>query len=155
MSTAGQKEPADVVAEMFFATDRRAWDEVRNSFTDTVRLDYTSLNGGEPVMIAADDMVEAWKGVLPGFDSTHHHVTPVMTTPSAEGARVILNGTATHRLASAHGDSLWTIGGYYEADLVSEVDGWKIARFTFVATWGSGNRDLVRLAQEIVDGGSS
>ena len=155
MSTAGQKEPADVVVEMFFATDRRAWDEVRDSFADTVRLDYTSLNGGEPVMIAADDMVEAWKGLLPGFDSTHHHVTPVMTTPSVEGTRVILNGTATHRLSSAHGDSLWIIGGYYEADLVAGVDGWKIARFTFVATWGSGNRDLVRLAQERVGGGSS
>ena len=44
MSTAGQKEPADVVVEMFFATDRRAWDEVRDSFTDTVWLDYTSIN---------------------------------------------------------------------------------------------------------------
>jgi SnoaL-like domain len=155
MNTAGQREPADVVVEMFFATDRRAWDTVRDSFTDTVRLDYTSLTGGEPVMIAADDMVEAWKGVLPGFDATHHHVTPVTTTPSAEEARVILNGTATHRLASAHGESLWTIGGYYEVDLVTGVDGWKIARFTFVATWGSGNRDLARLAQERVGGPSS
>ena len=150
MSTAGQKEPADVVVEMFFATDRRAWDEVRLSFTDTVWLDYTSLNGGEPVTISAGDMVDGWKGVLPGFDATHHHVIPVSTNPSDEGVRVMLNGTATHHLASAHGDSLWTIGGYYEADLVMEFDAWKIARFTFVATWGSGNRDLARLAQEKV-----
>jgi hypothetical protein len=77
-------------------------------------------------------------------------VTPVMTTPSAEGSRVIVDGNATHRLASAHGDSLWTVGGYYEADLVTEAGVWKIARFTFVATWGCGNRDLVRLAQERV-----
>ncbi len=76
MSTASQKEPADVVVEMFFATDRRAWDEVRSSFADTVGLDYTSLNGREPVMIAADDMAAAWKGVLRGFNSTHNHVTP-------------------------------------------------------------------------------
>jgi hypothetical protein len=155
MSTGVQKAPAEVVVEMFFAIDRRAWDEVRSSFTDTVWLDYASLNGGEPDTIAANDMVDAWKGVLPGFDATHHHVTPVMTTPSAEGFRVILNGTATHRVASAHGDSLWTIGGYYEADLVTEADVWKIARFTFVATWGSGNRDLVRLAQERLGGALS
>ena len=127
-------------------------DEVRSAFTDTVWLDYTSLNGGEPGTIAANAMVDAWKGVLPGFETTHHHVTPVMTTRSTDGFRVILNGTATHRLASDYGDSLWTIGGYYEADLVKEAEVWKIARFTFIATWGSGNRDLLRLAQERVGG---
>ncbi len=154
MSIEDLNDPAGVVTRMFFATDRRDWTAVRSAFADTVQLDYTSLNGGEPAAVPADDMVAGWKSLLSGFDATHHHVTPVSTSESADGIQVTLNGTATHRLSSGHGDSLWTIGGYYEADLFATGDGWKITGLTFVATWGSGNRDLVRLAQERAGGSS-
>lgn len=89
MTTEDLDDPAGVVTRMFFATDRRDWTAVRSAFADTVQLDYTSLNGGEPAAVPADDMVAGWKSLLSGFDATHHHVT------------------ATHRLSSVHGDSLW------------------------------------------------
>jgi hypothetical protein len=138
----------DTLLMMFFATDRRDWDTVRSHLADTVHLDYTSLNGGEPATIDADDLVTAWKGLLPGFDATHHHLSIITSTGSDIGIDIIANGTATHRLASTSGESLWTIAGYYNATLQPAGGRWAISAITFTATWGAGNQELVTLAQQ-------
>ncbi len=147
LSTEDHLGARDALVAMFFAADRHAWAAVRAYLAETLSLDYTSLNGGEPASVSADGLVEAWKAFLPGFDVTHHQLSVVSSRAVSNGIEVVANGTATHRLASVTGESLWTIAGYYTAVLGRAGDRWVISSLVFTCTWGSGNRELVREAQ--------
>ncbi|GGT60993.1 hypothetical protein [Actinomadura citrea] len=46
-----------------------------------------------------------------------------------------------HRLATAHGAPLWTLGGDYRWEL-ARSGRWLITSVTMTATWGDGNKDL-------------
>ncbi|MGH7717512.1 MAG: nuclear transport factor 2 family protein [Gemmatimonadaceae bacterium] len=58
--------------------DARDWPAVRARFADTVDVDYTSLAGGEPARMPADQLVAAWRALLPGFHATQHLLGPVI-----------------------------------------------------------------------------
>ncbi|MGN9837063.1 nuclear transport factor 2 family protein [Nonomuraea sp. H19] len=62
----------DTCARMAWHADQREWDRLAGVFADEVRLDYTSLNGGEPVSLTPEQIVDAWKAVLGGFEATQH-----------------------------------------------------------------------------------
>jgi SnoaL-like domain len=150
MPTTDSHQPTrDALLTLFFATDRRDWDTVRALLADRVTLDYTSLNGGAPATLRGDDVVTAWKALLPGFDATHHHITVITSSARPDGSvDIVANGTATHRLATTSGEPLWTIAGYYNANLTPDAGRWTITALTFTATWGSGNQHLVAAAQQ-------
>jgi hypothetical protein len=71
---------ADVLPRMLHAIDALDWPAVRAAFAEQVRVDYTSLSGGEPETLPADDLVARWQGLLPGFDATQHMTGPVVLT---------------------------------------------------------------------------
>jgi hypothetical protein len=46
-----------VVNRIGLMADRRDWQACREAFSDRVETDYTSLNGGQPAIVNADDLV--------------------------------------------------------------------------------------------------
>ena len=139
--------PEETAVRMFVYADRRDWDALARLLDDTVRIDWTSLNGGEPADVPADELVRGWKSVLGGFKATQHLIGNVLVEERGEeSATVSCYGQATHLLPSDLGDSRWTVGGHYELRLKRRDDGWLIAAATFTATWGDGNKDLLGLA---------
>lgn len=126
--------------------DHHEWQALRGLFTEKIMVDYTSLNGGEPAQLAADDLVAAWTGFMAGFDRTQHLIANHLVTVSGDTAVCTAAFQATHRLISTSGGSLWTLGGDYRFELVRSDARWLISAVTLTTTWGDGNQHLMTLA---------
>lgn len=136
----------EVCTRMGWHADQREWDRLTTILSEEVVLDYTSLNGGEPVTLTPSQIVDAWSHVLGGFDATQHLVTNHLVTLDGDTALCTASFQVTHRLANPFGSSLWTLGGTYRFDLVRRGDDWKISGVVMTATWAEGNKDLMTLA---------
>ncbi|MEM7168627.1 MAG: nuclear transport factor 2 family protein [Pseudomonadota bacterium] len=142
---AGQAEINRTLTDIAAGADRHDWERVRGAFADRVTSDYSSLWGGEPVTQTADELVAAWAGFLPGFDTTHHMVTNhTITSMTGTSATAEADFTATHRLD----DGLWVLGGRYTYDLEKHNDRWVVSSMTMTALWETGDRGLVAIAGE-------
>jgi len=136
----------EICTRMAWHTDQREWDQLTEVFAERVRLDYTSLNGGEPVELTPRQIVQAWSGLLGNLDATQHLITNHLVTVDGDAAVCTAAFQATHRLASALGSPLWMLGGTYHVDLIRTVGGWRISGVVMTATWAEGNKDLLTLA---------
>ncbi|MGV9771592.1 nuclear transport factor 2 family protein [Streptosporangium sp. NPDC003464] len=136
----------EVCTRMGWHADQREWDRLRTIFSDTVTLDYTSLNGGEPATLTPEQIVGAWSVVLGGFDATQHLITNHLVAVDGDTAVCTASFQATHRLANPFGSPLWTLGGTYRFDLVRADGDWRISGVVMTATWADGNKDLMALA---------
>ena len=125
---------ADRIARFFHAVDRRDWAAVRAGLAGEVATDYTSLFGGEPERLAADALVERWRGLLPGFDATQHLLGPVVV----DGDSAECNVRGYHRL----GDRTWLVAGRYTLAL----DGERIAGIVLETLYQEGDPGLAQEA---------
>ncbi len=125
---------SDVLVDLVHSIDRLDWTGVRAVFADRLRLDYTSLNGGEPEELAADELVARWQGLLPGFEATSHLLGPVRV----HGDRLEAHVRAEHRIAAAAGGPLWRVAGHYVAGLT----GGRIGALELQTHYQDGNLDL-------------
>ncbi|MFE9751067.1 nuclear transport factor 2 family protein [Saccharothrix saharensis] len=132
----------EVCTRMAWHADQREWAALRALFADEVRLDYTSLNGGEPAVLSPAQVVDAWSRVLGGFDATQHLTANHLVTLDGDTAVCTASFQATHRLADPFGAPLWTLGGTYRFDLVRVAGGWRIRGVVMTAQWADGNREL-------------
>jgi hypothetical protein len=132
---------ADVLTRLLHAVDRLDWVEVRRCLAGEVRADYTELSGGEPETLAADDLVERWRGLLPGFDATQHMIGPVLVShDGGPGVRADTHVRGYHRL----GAETWAVHGHYVAWF---VDG-KLAELTLQVFYQEGNPGPPRRGQK-------
>ncbi len=138
----------NVCTRMALHVDRREWQMLKEVFADEVRMDYTSLNGGEPAVLTPQQIVDAWSQMLGEFDATQHLVANHLVTIEGDTAVCTASFHATHRLAHPFGASLWTLGGTYRFDLLRAEGGWKISGVVMTALWGDGNQELMALAQQ-------
>jgi len=67
-----EAEVRRVVDGIDLATDAKDWGLCRGYFTDEIFADFTSLAGGEPGRMPADDLVNAWKTNLYAEKLSHH-----------------------------------------------------------------------------------
>jgi hypothetical protein len=129
----------DVLTPMLHAIDARDFATVRASFTDEVRTDYTSLWGGDPQTVTADELVAGWQELISGLTATQHLTGPVIEVNGLARTHV----TAHHWLDGASGGDVWIVHGHYVARV---VDG-KIAELTLRTHHQEGNRDIPTLAR--------
>lgn len=60
--------------------DLLRWDDLEKEvFTDDIRVDYTSLFGGEVVDVKSKDQIEAWKGLFKSVEKSQHISTYAFT----------------------------------------------------------------------------
>lgn len=137
----------ETVSRLFIAVDQRNWDEVKIIFNSSVLLDYTSMAGGEPANLAAVQIINSWKGLLPGFDATHHQLGNFIVKSDNKRASVFCYGTATHFLKNDTGNNVWTVVGSYDLELFEQESAWKVAKMKFNFKYMDGNSDLPTLAQ--------
>lgn len=143
-------EVIEITSRIGIAADLGDWDAVRACFAGEVRVDYTSLNGGEPATVRADDLIAGWRGVLPGFEATQHVVSNHQVTLAGDAAECRSHFVATHRI----GADVWRLGGHYHHRLSRQTGGWRVTEMTMTWTWEEGDRGLVqRAASRAVGGG--
>jgi hypothetical protein len=135
-------EIVETCTRMAVHADRREWAPLRGLFAGEVLLDYTSLNGGEPVRLTPQEIVDAWAATLGGFDATQHLIANHLVQVDGDRAVCTASFQATHRLATPYGAPLWTLGGDYRWELARTGGRWLITSVVMTATWGDGNKDL-------------
>ncbi|WBP85154.1 nuclear transport factor 2 family protein [Kitasatospora cathayae] len=134
----------DVCTRMCWHTDKREWDRLRTDvFTDEVLVDYTSLNGGDPAQLTAEDLIAAWCGLLSDLTATQHLLTNHLVRIEGATAVATADFQATHLLPNALGGPLWTLGGHYRFTLRRTAEGWRIDGLTMTAVWAEGNRQIL------------
>ena len=120
------------------AVDRKDWAAARAFFAPELRADFTSLVGGAPAVIPADELIAGWAANLKGSKTSLHLRTNHLVTLSGDRATVTSNGYAWNRM-EGNGDPLWEVWGTYVHTLVRTPEGWKVDGFTFVKTHERGN----------------
>ncbi len=122
------------------AVDAKDWALARSLFTDQIDVDFTSLVGGEPATIAADDLIAGWSANLTAEkESFHLRGNHRITFTGADTALMLSHGYAWNRmergaLPENGGNPLWEVWGTYVHGF-ARVDGaWKINAMTFTAT---------------------
>lgn len=144
---AGTPQDAQVrtlVASILLAVDRAAYDLAEAAFAPQVVIDYTSLWGGDPATMTPSALMDAWRGIVPGFDATWHELGPVSVTIDGDTA------TATADVDGRHwiGDRLWRPIGTYHWDLARIDDEWRVTRMEFDMTREIGDRALAAEAMQ-------
>lgn len=142
-------EAIQAVTAIFVAADVHDWDSLRSRLADRVRLDWTSLNGGEPADLSGDQVTEGWRTLLGAFEVTHHQLGNFLVDEiDGNRARLRFYGTATHILHVPGQDSRWVLGARYDAVLRHDPGGWRATDLTLTAVWGEGNQNLLTAAAE-------
>lgn len=128
-------DPSTVLTRMLYALDVLDWETVGSCLADRIRTDYTELFGGEVATPTRDELLDQWRGFLPGFDATQHLTGPVLSTPSDGGTRIDAHVRGYHHL----GDSTWGVHGHYVG--LVDVTG-RIAGLTLQVFYADGDDDL-------------
>lgn len=134
-----------LISRMLLLVDARRWDEVTGLFTDSVRVDYTSLWGGEPQVQGAAELVAGWRQTIGHLDATQHLVGNHVVTIDGEHATCAANVQGTHVLANPSGDPTWTVGGRYDVALDRTAAGWRVSALTLTVQWTAGNQHILQL----------
>ena len=141
---------AQLTSRMGVLADARAWQEMGDLFTETVELDISSLSGGEPATISREQTVDLWRQSIEGLDASQHLIANHQVDAAGDEATCIAYFQSVHRLADAHGDPLFTLGGRYDFQLrrAGADAPWLIAGLVATAQWASGNQGVMRLAAQ-------
>jgi hypothetical protein len=145
-AVADRLEIIELIGSLSLNLDGRDWNAVRGLFTDVVYSDRTSLFGGEPVTIGADEFVEGWRQSLDNLDAVNHLVANHVITLKGDEATCAANMQGVHVFHNPSGDDMWTVGGRHDYQLTRTADGWRISGLTFTISWATGNMNIVALA---------
>jgi hypothetical protein len=144
-----QRTPASVADELDlkripalveYAVDRKDWAAARAPFADQVRVDFTSLVGGQPATIPADALIAGWAANLKGDKDSLHMRGETVVEIAADRATLRSNGYAWNRKPGGPDGDLWEVWGHYTHELVRTPEGWRIVGFTFEKTHERGSQ---------------
>jgi SnoaL-like domain len=127
-----------VPTEIEIAVDRKDWKTARAHFADQVRVDFTSLVGGQPATIPSDSLIAGWSGNLGPKKDSHHQRGHGLVTINGDKATIYSQGYAWNRM-EGNGDPLWEVWGNYTHELMRTPAGWKVTSFMFAKTHERGN----------------
>lgn len=137
-----QAEIRRVVDEIDNATDAKDWATCRGYFLDEIDVDFTSLAGGAPGRMAADDLIRAWSTTLYADKASHHMRANHRIAIDGDRAEVFSKGYALNILRRGTGSDLWEVWGNYTHTLQRTAEGWKCSGMTFVVTHARGNEKV-------------
>jgi hypothetical protein len=114
-----------VVDEIDNACDAKDWETCRAYFADEVAIDFTSLAGGAPSVISADDFVDAWKTNLYAEKKSFHQRANHRIETDDDATTVFSKAYAFNLIESGEGKGFWEVWGNYTHTLKRTTQGWK------------------------------
>jgi hypothetical protein len=130
------------IIAMVGAVDLHDFDAAQRLFAPQVQIDYTSLWGGEPATMKREDLIAAWRGLVPGFDATWHELGDISLRIDGTTAHAQCSVAARHWI----GRDVWLPKGRYEF-ILDKADAWRITLMRLVMTEEIGARGLVEKAR--------
>ena len=130
--------------EYAFGIDTKDYSLLRSVFTKQLAMDFSSYDGNPAATYGADEWVERVSRLFDGLDATQHSMMNPLVDLAVDAQ------TATQRMAMQAAHFLdgveFTIGGWYQDELVRTNDGWKIAAVTLHVTWRRGDESIMAKA---------
>ncbi|MCU0648619.1 MAG: nuclear transport factor 2 family protein [Gemmatimonadaceae bacterium] len=127
-----------LVSSIPLAVDLGNYALAETAFAPSVRVDYTSLWGGEPQQTTPAALMDAWRGIVPGFDATRHELSDVRVRLSDTTAVATAHVDGRHWL----GARIWRPVGRYVWSLRKVDARWQVTEMTFVLEREFGDRAL-------------
>jgi hypothetical protein len=123
--------------------DAKDWQACRDFFLEQITVDFTSLAGGSPADMKADDLVfNGWAVNLYADKISHHMHTGHLISISGDRATCFSKGQAWNRLNRGLGSDLWEVWGDYIHTFQRAEAGWKCSGLTFKAVHARGNEKV-------------
>ena len=141
-----QEKIIQTVSAIFNGADEHNWQKVEQALADEVLLDYSSLSGNPAAKLTSKQIIDAWKGFLPGFERTHHQLSKFEVSENGDEAEAHFYGKADHFI----GKEIWTVEATYDAGLTKTGGDWKVSRLKLNLLSQSGNTGLPGLAGQRV-----
>jgi hypothetical protein len=135
------------LTRLLHAIDAKDWRGVRDTFADTLDMDYQSLFGDPPMRIDADQQVAGWQQFAGAFDVTQHVTGPILVTADGNDALAHTHVRAYHRISGAVGGDVWMVAGHYTVKLSRVREAWKIAGMTLTVFYQEGNLRIPKIAR--------
>lgn len=144
-----EHEIVRAIAGIAIAVDGKDWDAVTSFFTEQIHVDFTSLAGGEPGMIASRDLAAGWSVALFDGKPSYHMYGNHRVSIQGDSAEVLSKGYAFNYLPIAAPDDLWEVWGDYVHTL-QRIDGrWMVSGMTFRALYRRGNDEVRTYVPEV------
>lgn len=119
-----------VVDEIDNSCDAKNWKKCRSFFTEEVDADFSSLAGGEPAKIKAEDLISAWKTNLYAEKKTFHQRSNHRIEIKGDRATVFSKGYAFNLLEEGEVTGLWEVWAEYTHTLERVKNNWKVSGMT-------------------------
>ncbi|MBL0924004.1 MAG: nuclear transport factor 2 family protein [Sphingomonadaceae bacterium] len=133
-----------VIEGVALLADRGEFDALERLYAPEVRIDYTSLAGGEPQVKSNVALMTEWASMLPGFDRTRHAISNIRVTVNGVKATATADVVADHWVKGL----FWQVSGRYDYGLVKDGRDWKISFHKLTVTGEQGTRDVFGPAGE-------
>ena len=130
------------INRLFRSTDERDWEAVDSCFAPTVRLDMTSLTGGEPETTTPASIVESWNQALSQLEAVHHQAGNYEVFVTGTRARASCYGTAFHYHPNESGRNVRRFVGTYDFGLHKRRGQWCVDMLRYNVKFVDGNLDL-------------
>ncbi len=139
---ADESEIRRVVDGIDNACDLKDWKRLRVYFTDEIDADFTSLAGGEPAKMKADDLVEGWKTNLYEAKKSFHQRTNHLIKISGDKAEVFSKAYAFNLLEKGKVTGLWEVWGNYTHTLNRAENSWRCSGMTLEVIHQRGDENI-------------
>ena len=136
----------DTINQLFIATDRRDWPQVRGCFADAVHFDMTSMGGGSAGELTPAQIATGWEEGLRPIEAIHHQAGNYRVDVQEDQASAFCYATASHFRSTRSGRNTRSFVGSYDLHLLRVEGRWLIDSFRFNLKYIDGNRDLEREA---------
>lgn len=144
-TAADEAELRRLTDELFINTDLKEWTAARALFADgAIEVDMSSLAGGGPVRMTADELMAGFRAGLHLGKLSHHLAANYRITVQGERAEVWAHGYAWNRVpAFPAGADLWETWGNYRLSYQQVAGQWRLDGFRYYSKLTRGN-DAVR-----------
>jgi hypothetical protein len=146
MSAEDKLAVAETVYRYALGVDTRDWPLYRAQFADRVRVDFSSSFGRPVVEVAADDWVAGVRPQFEGLHASNHMMSNPLVELTGDTARIRMYVQATHVLDADDPTSSYTIGGYYDDELVADDDRWVLTAVKLIVLWTAGDPGIMDAA---------
>ena len=121
-----RQEIADVLVRYASGIDRREWELFRSCFADGCEADYGDVGDWK----GADEFTTFMREMHEPLGPTLHRITN-QTVELRGDDEATARSYVDALVKGPDNGSVYRIAGYYDDELVSDVDGWKVTRRRF------------------------
>ena len=131
--------------ELFITTDLKDWAAARALFADgPIEVDMSSLVGGAPIGLTADELIGGFRAGLHPGKLSHHLASNYRVQVDGDRAEVWAHGYSWNRVPTLPaGTDFWETWGNYRLTYRRVVGEWRLDGFRYYSKLTRGN-DAVR-----------